>query len=127
FRGLGAISAAETGGDSAVRDLCLDREDCDRWLVQYRARLRAQNWPDDLRGRSMNRVNPRFVLRNYLAEAAIRQATAALAAPAGERDFSETSRLAELLQNPFDQQPGNDHYAALPPDWANAIEVSCSS
>jgi len=127
FRGLGALSAAETGRDSAVRDLCLDREDCDRWLAQYRARLQAQTWPDDLRHQSMNRVNPRFVLRNYLTEAAIRQATAALAAPAGERDFSETSRLADVLQNPFDEQPGNDHYAALPPDWANAIEVSCSS
>ena len=75
----------------------------------------------------MNRVNPRFVLRNYLAEAAIRQATAALGDPPAEREFSEVARLAQVLAMPFDEQPANDQYAALPPDWASHIEVSCSS
>ncbi len=42
FAGSAASSAAQTGRDSPVRDLCLDREDCDRWLAQYRARLQSQ-------------------------------------------------------------------------------------
>jgi hypothetical protein len=31
------------------------------------------------------------------------------------------------LQRPFDEQPEHEQYAALPPDWASGIEVSCSS
>jgi serine/tyrosine/threonine adenylyltransferase len=110
-----------------VRDLCIDREDCDRWLARYRARLQTQRLPDEQRRRAMNRVNPRFVLRNYLAEGAIRQANQALGQPAQERDFAEVRRLAEILSRPFDEQPEHERYAALPPEWAGSIEVSCSS
>jgi uncharacterized protein YdiU (UPF0061 family) len=127
FRRLGDIARDDASRDAPVRDLCIDREACDHWLAQYRGRLQAQAVPDDLRRQAMNRVNPRFVLRNYLAEAAIRQATVALGDPPAEREFTETRRLAEVLTRPFDEQPANDHYAAPPPDWASAIEVSCSS
>jgi uncharacterized protein YdiU (UPF0061 family) len=127
FRELGGVGKDDANRDTPVRDLCLDREDCDRWLADYRARLQQQAVPDGQRREAMNRVNPRFVLRNYLAEAAIRQATAALGDPPAERRFSETGRLLEVLSRPFDEQPANDQYAALPPDWADAIEVSCSS
>ena len=127
FRGLGGIAAQDASRDAPVRDLCIDREACDRWLAEYRLRLQAQALADDLRQEKMNRVNPRFVLRNYLAEAAIRQATAALSDPPGQRRFTETHRLAQVLARPFDEQPANGQYAALPPDWASTIEVSCSS
>ena len=127
FRKLGGVARDSAGGDGPVRDLCIDREDCDRWLAQYRARLAAETAPDEQRRAAMNRVNPRFVLRNYLAEAAIRQATVALGDPPAEREFSEVARLAQILERPFDEQPPNEQYAALPPDWASHIEVSCSS
>ncbi len=45
----------------------------------------------------MNRVNPKYVLRNYLAETAIRRAQA--------HDFSEIDRLLAVLQHPYDEQP----------------------
>jgi uncharacterized protein YdiU (UPF0061 family) len=67
----------------------------------------------------MNAVNPKFVLRNHLAETAIRLAR--------EGDFSETRRLLKVLQRPFDEQPEHAAYAELPPDWAQHLEVSCSS
>ena len=67
----------------------------------------------------MDRVNPRYVLRNHLAEVAIRQAQAG--------DFSEVDKLRQILARPYDEQPGHAAYAALPPDWASGIEVSCSS
>jgi len=35
--------------------------------------------------------------------------------------------LLQVLEKPFDEQPENEKYAALPPDWANDLEVSCSS
>jgi uncharacterized protein YdiU (UPF0061 family) len=67
----------------------------------------------------MNRTNPKFVLRNHLAEVAIRAAR--------EGDFGETERLRQVLERPYDEQPEHEAYAAFPPDWAQTIEVSCSS
>ena len=71
----------------------------------------------------MNRVNPKFVLRNHLAEVAIRGAQGG--------DFSETERLLRLLAQPFDEHADSGFdsapYAGFPPDWALSIEVSCSS
>jgi uncharacterized protein YdiU (UPF0061 family) len=67
----------------------------------------------------MNRVNPLYVLRNHLAEEAIR------AAKTG--DVSEIDTLMTLLRNPYVAQAGYERYAGLPPDWAGSLEVSCSS
>jgi uncharacterized protein YdiU (UPF0061 family) len=46
---------------------------------------------------------------------------------AQQKDFSEVDRLLELLRHPFDEHPEMAHYAGEPPDWAEQIEVSCSS
>ena len=60
------------------------------------------------------------MLRNHLAESAIRQAQ--------NGDFSETERLLKVLQTPFDEHPDAPAaYAALPPDWSHQLEISCSS
>lgn len=67
----------------------------------------------------MNRVNPKYVLRNHLAQIAIDNAMLG--------DYSEMARLAELLRRPYDEQPGMEAYAAEPPDYMRNIEVSCSS
>ena len=68
---------------------------------------------------AMDKANPKYVLRNYLAQIAIDKAQ--------NKDFSEVKTLLEILHRPFDEQPEHEQYAALPPDWAAAIEVSCSS
>ena len=68
----------------------------------------------------MDRVNPKYILRNYLAQTAISKAEK-------ERDFSEIDLLLLLLERPFDEQPEMEHYAAQSPSWARHIEVSCSS
>lgn len=67
----------------------------------------------------MRKTNPKYVLRNWMAEDAIRKAR--------EKDCSEVARLLACLRSPFDEQPEYTGYAALPPDWAGAICVSCSS
>ncbi|MEK7734666.1 MAG: hypothetical protein AAB329_04420, partial [Pseudomonadota bacterium] len=60
-----------------------------------------------------------YILRNYLAQAAIEKA---------ERgDYAEIDRLLTVLRTPFDEQPNAEAYAAPPPDWADNIQVSCSS
>lgn len=106
--------------NAPLRDLVLDRAGFDAWAARYAATLRQQGSLDAERGQAMRSVNPKYILRNHLAEIAIRRATDA-------HDYSEINRLHALLTRPFDEQPEYAAYAAEPPDWARKIEVSCSS
>lgn len=120
FRRLGDLCVIPSAGsDEALRDLFIDRAAFDAWAIQYRSRLQQENSIDAVRRTAMNRVNPKYVLRNYLAQAAIEKAEA--------KDFSEVAKLLAILEHPFDEQPEHEAYAALPPDWASHLEVSCSS
>lgn len=119
FRRLGDLQLDNPAGDAPLRDLFIDRLAFDAWAVQYRQRLRQENSADPVRQAAMHATNPKYVLRNYLAQVAIEKAQ--------NKDFSEIEKLQKVLENPFDDQPENDHYAALPPDWASHLEVSCSS
>jgi uncharacterized protein YdiU (UPF0061 family) len=107
----------------AVRDLFLDRATWSDWQqdytreMQHHAQAQGQSWLQV--GSQMLRHNPKYVLRNHLAEIAIRKAKLG--------DFSEVDTLLTLLQSPFDEHPEYDAYAQLPPDWASSIEISCSS
>ena len=135
FRNLSKLRRADAAGDAACRDLFIDRDAFDRWAADYRARLAGEPRSDASRAASMNRVNPKYVLRNHLAEIAISKARGSreterlTGRPAGvdDRDFSEIARLLAVLSRPFDEQPQFEAYAALPPDWSKGLEVSCSS
>jgi uncharacterized protein YdiU (UPF0061 family) len=119
FRRLADFDGREGARNESLRDLFIDREAFDAWAQRYAQRLRAEASVDAERGARMNRVNPKFVLRNHLAETAIQRARAG--------DFGETQRLLKVLQHPYDEQPECSAYADFPPDWAQHIEVSCSS
>ncbi len=106
--------------NAPLRDHFLDRPGFDAWAARYAAALRQSGADDTARRQAMRAVNPKYILRNHLAEIAIRRA-------ADERDYSEVNRLHALLARPFDEQPEYEAYAAEPPDWARKIEVSCSS
>ncbi len=90
------------------------------WLTRYRKRLEIEETNGRDRRRAMERVNPRYVLRNWMAEIAIRKAR-------DEMDYSEIDKLVGLLARPFDEQPDFQVYASPPPDWAARLSVSCSS
>ena len=114
------VDAADTARtDAPLRDLFVDRAACDAWLQRWRARLAQTPWADAERQAAMLAANPKYVLRNWLAEVAIRHARAG--------DFSEVQRLLICLRQPYAEQPEFEDYAALPPDWASGLEVSCSS
>nr|WP_232429774.1 YdiU family protein [Janthinobacterium sp. CG3] len=119
FRRLGDLQLGQAGADAPLRDLFIDRPGFDAWAGQYRQRLRQENSADGARRTAMNLVNPKYVLRNYLAQVAIEKAQ--------QKDFTEVARLLSVLERPFDEQPEHEQYAALPPDWASHLEVSCSS
>ncbi len=119
FRRLGAVQIDNAASWEPVRDLFIDRPAFDAWALQYGARLRLEHSDDAERQLAMHAVNPKYVLRNYLAQIAIEKAQ--------NKDFSEVARLLQVLEKPFDEQVENEKYAALPPDWASDLEVSCSS
>jgi serine/tyrosine/threonine adenylyltransferase len=104
---------------AAARDCFLSRDKFDAWAERYRARLTLENSNDTERTARMHRANPKFVLRNHLAQTAIERAQ--------QGDYSETQRLLKVLEHPFDEQPHNEADAAFPPTWATQLEVSCSS
>lgn len=93
------------------------------WLHAYLKRLRQDNQPDEVRQQRMNSVNPKYVLRNYLAQQAIDKAE--------NGDFSMVDELLDLLRKPYAEQPGKNHFAVKRPEWARnragCSMLSCSS
>ena len=87
------------------------------WLQRYQARLNFDGLSDIDRQTNMNKVNPKYVLRNYLAQQAIELAE--------QGDYSELETLQALLLKPYDEQPHFSKYAQKRPDWARE-KVGCS-
>ena len=93
------------------------------WLRRYIRRVIDQGTPDAARRERMNRVNPKFVLRNYLAQLAIDRVE--------QGDFAAVGELLEVLRRPYDEQPEQARFAEKRPDWARhragCSMLSCSS
>ncbi|HET9275986.1 MAG TPA: YdiU family protein [Gemmatimonadales bacterium] len=100
-------------------DLFPARAEPEAWLGRYLARLGAEPGPEPDRVARMRAVNPAYVLRNWMAEEAIRRAR--------ERDYGLIEELRLLLRDPFTERPEGDRWAAVPPVWARDLAVSCSS
>lgn len=120
FRRLCDFDTNDSDHNHAIRDIFIQREAFDRWAEKYTARLAKETTSASERATNMKQVNPKYILRNYMAETAIRKAE-------DDNDYSEIDRLFTLLQTPFAEQPENEAYAGPSPEWAEEISVSCSS
>lgn len=120
WRLLSTFSSAAGEANSRLRDHFLDRDAYSAWAADYSARLRNEQSDDSARRAAMNQTNPKYVLRNYLAQNAIDRA--------GEhRDYTEIDRLLRVLSEPFAEHLNDSDLADPPPDWGKKLSVSCSS
>ena len=99
------------------------RERLNHWLSAYIQTLKQQAVPNEVRREAMNAVNPKYVLRNYLAQLAIDDAE--------QGNFAKIHELLELLRHPYHEQTDKQQFAAKRPDWARqragCSMLSCSS
>ncbi|MGC4070251.1 MAG: protein adenylyltransferase SelO family protein [Polyangiaceae bacterium] len=132
FRGLGNLRVFDSDAQlteerllAPIRDAFYSpatipedhRQRLTEWLRRYAARVREGSFGDDERKARMDRANPKYVLRNYVAQLAID------AAEAG--DDSVVRRLLDILKRPFDEQPEHEEFAGKRPEWARS-RVGCS-
>ncbi|XP_010561168.1 PREDICTED: selenoprotein O-like, partial [Haliaeetus leucocephalus] len=92
------------------------------WVTMYLLRLNRNKGDSDAKRRTrMTTVNPRYILRNWMAESAVQKANL--------NDFSEVQLLQQILQHPFQRQQAAEKagYSLRPPAWAKDLKVSCSS
>jgi uncharacterized protein YdiU (UPF0061 family) len=89
------------------------------WFSLYQERLSVENLNKDERLQDMQSVNPKYILRNHLAQHAIEKAQ--------KKDFSEVAKLLKILENPYNTQNVPDEYALPPSPDMEQIAISCSS
>lgn len=125
YRGLAEVRADSADPLAPVRDAYYAedalhgerRQRIEGWLARYQARLAGDGRDAEERRAAMNAVNPRFVLRNYLAQLAIDGAE--------QGDFTLLRELQDVLRAPYDDHPGREAWAGKRPDWARE-RVGCS-
>ncbi len=121
------LAVHRTGGLEDLKESFNQRvDDLGAWLQQFEKLLDREDIAPEEQAERMNASNPKFVLRNYLAQRAIDLALM-------EQDFSEIERLRQLLKHPFSGPPAEitgidpDFYSADTPDSYLGMQVSCSA
>ena len=93
------------------------------WLRDYIKRLQSEHSQQVVRKQSMNAVNPKYVLRNYLSQQAIDKAE--------QGDYSLVHVLLEVMRHPYNEQVDKEQFAQKRPEWARnkagCSMLSCSS
>lgn len=120
FYRLSQLTAEASDKDAAMRELFTRPEVMDAWLVRWRQRLSLETMNDGERQAGMQSVNPVYIPRNHLIEAVIRAAE-------DHNDFAPFHALHDVLQYPFERQPGKDHYMLPPAPHEVVLQTFCGT
>lgn len=119
FRRLCEFDSSETAKNDVLQKMFVDPTSFDVWAKNYTLRLRRESSADQERRERMSRINPKFVLRNHIAQAVIEEAQ--------KGNFAEIDELLKVLQNPFDEHSDKQRFNTPAPEASRRIAVSCSS
>lgn len=117
FRELG--DSAPLHAVQRLREDFVDLAGFDTWADDYCQRSEQESGEQAERQTRMHAANPKYILRNYLAQQAIEAAE--------QGDYAPVRELHAVLSRPFDEQPEMQRYAQRPPDWGKHLQISCSS
>jgi len=130
FRNLSNFSSDEKNDISLISDAFYQdeinletKEKWNTWFKKYQQRLQKETLSNSARKEKMNLVNPKYVLRNYMAQLAIEEAE--------KGNYNLIDELHQILKKPYDKQPENQKWFAKRPNWAKdkigCSMLSCSS
>lgn len=119
FRRLSEPTRAN-GNDDPVRSLFAVTGAFDAWTANWHARLAAETRDDHDRQAAMNAVNPAYIPRNHLVEAALNAAVE-------ENDLEPLQDLRAVLQTPFEKQPGQERYESPPTPGEEVTATFCGT
>lgn len=117
---IGTENPIETINEAFYKPEEVNEKTLERWMFwfkSYQSRLLEEGISDQNRISFMNSVNPKYVLRNYMAQMAIDKAD--------DGDYSLISELHELLKQPYSEQGDKQKWFAKRPEWAR-VKVGCS-
>ncbi|MCM5662208.1 protein adenylyltransferase SelO [Galbibacter mesophilus] len=125
FRNLSKFTPSDDDGIRIVQDSFYNPEDLKgeiefkwkEWFQKYKKRLQLEMLGNDERAKKMNAVNPKYVLRNYMAQLAIDEAD--------KGNYSLINELYTILKNPYEEQSKHEKWFAKRPEWARH-KVGCS-
>ena len=89
------------------------------WIKSYQERHNKESKSIAKKISLMNAINPKYILRNYMAQEVIEAAE--------NSDFSAAETLIKVITSPYDELEQYEHFANRSPDWAKNLEISCSS
>ncbi len=116
FRRLCHLSSTN---DANLTELFTQKDQWLNWKNDYFQRISLDNRTDKDRQISMKKINPKFILRNYLLQQAIEKAE--------RQDFTEIDILMSIIKSPLDKHSAYEQYADAPPKWGKHLLISCSS
>lgn len=125
FRNLSKLEKENNKGIEIIKDAFYKPDDIqgeilnkwNNWFESYHHRLVKETVPDSERQQKMNLINPKYVLRNYMAQMAIDNAN--------KDDYQLIDELYQLLKKPYDEQKEQEKWFAKRPEWARH-KVGCS-
>jgi len=119
FRRLGEFKTSENEKNDLLQKMFARPQSFDDWAEIYRVRLIKENSVDAERREQMRQSNPKFILRNHIAQTVIEKAQ--------NGNYAEIDALLKVLQKPFDEQPEMERFNTPPPANSQRVAVSCSS